>query len=111
MDEEDLNVSEDILINFDYYFNNYRNQDIEPEKQLMYSVLIYAVIDYLSTNRKSFYRDARKWFYNDEETDYIYSFHNICFMLGVNPKQFRTKLKRMKRSKVKFALDGKRIAS
>jgi hypothetical protein len=111
LDDEELNnLSDDILTSFDFHHNNYSVEELLPEKRLMYSILIFAIIDYLSENRKSYYRDARKWF-NNKEMDYIYSFHNICFTMGVNPNTFRSKLKKLKRNKNKFALDGKRITN
>lgn len=101
---------EDSLTEFDYYFNNSYSNELSPEKSLMYSVLIYAVIDYLSTNRKENYTDARKWFFsNKNNSDYIYSFENICFVMKINMLSFKTKLKKLKKNKMKFSLDGKRI--
>ncbi len=107
MDEETVE-SEAILIAFDFEFNNFRPKTFTPERQLVFGVLIYAIIDYLSANRKAYFRDAQKWF-NSKEDDYIYSFCSICSLLGVRPDTFRTKLKRLKRQKAVFALDGKRI--
>lgn len=105
---DDENV-EDILTNYDFHYNNYAKKQASPEKRLIYAILIYSVIDYLSANRKSYYRNARKWFFNDKDTDYIYSFHNVCFIMNYDPVKFREKLKKLRRTKQKFALDGKRI--
>ena len=109
-DEKIETLYEDSLTEFDYYFNNSYSSESSPEKNLMYSVLIYAVIDYLSNNRKENYTNARKWFFsNKNDLDYIYSFENICFVMKINMASFKTKLKKLKRNKVKFSLDGKRI--
>lgn len=110
--EEELDLEEDILTSFDYYFNTFFPSNSSPEVDLMKGVLIYAVIDYLSSNRKEHYEDAKNWLFNKEDNcDYIYSFSNVCDTMGMEPKQFQEGLKRLKKSKVKFALDGKRINS
>lgn len=113
MDEDQAAIDvDDILTSFDFNFSNYAARTFDPERNLLMSVLIYGVIDYLSANRKAYYRDARAWFFNeDEDPDYIYGFSNICSILGVLPDAFRAKLKTMKKMKVKMALDGKRIQS
>ena len=101
---------EDVLTEFDYHFSNTFSSELLPEKNLMYSVLIYSVIDYLSNNRKDNFKDARKWFFNKKnDPDYIYSFENICFVMKINMSNFKTKLKKLKIKKTKFSLDGKRI--
>lgn len=110
-EEEELQLEDDVLLDFDYYFNNYSASTSSPEKDLAKGVLIYGIIDYLSANRKEHYRDARKWFFNEIDDDYIFSFYSVCDYMQIEPGQFRKRLKELKKSKVKFALDGKRISS
>lgn len=113
MNEEDLTVEDDILTSFNYYFNNYHATYNSPEQDLAKAVLVFGLIDFLSANRKEFYLDARKWFFTDDENDnYMYTFNNVCGLMEINPDRFRERLKKLKKLKgIKFALDGKRIAS
>jgi len=106
---EELPLEEDILVDFDYYYNNYLPTTSSAERDLAKGVLVYAIIDYLSINRKEHYRDARRWFFREDDDNYIFSFNNICSLMQFQPNKFRERLKKLKKSKAKFALDGKRI--
>lgn len=107
-EEEEL-LEEDTLASFDYYFNNFIPQKHTAELELVKAVLIMGVIDYLSTNRKEHFKDAREWFFDNENNDYVFSFGHVCELMEINPDVFRKRIKKLKRTKAKFALDGKRI--
>lgn len=87
----DLTIDDDISNDFDYYFNNFFKEYAEKEKDLMLSVLLYGVIDYLS-NVKKLKDDAKKWFFDSDDEEWPYSFQNICYNLNIDTKDFKINL-------------------
>ena len=86
MDETlDLPIEDDILQNFDYYYSNYASCFSSPEKNLMMSVLLYGIMDFLG-NKKN----AKEWF--DDEDDHFYSIKNICLTLNIELTKFKEKI-------------------
>jgi hypothetical protein len=76
------------------------NQYKEPERRLMVAVLEDAV-SCLSMNprdcnlrQRKQYDEAKQWVTAEEETDWIFSFTNICEVLGMDPGYLRRGLTR-----------------
>ena len=109
--DDEVELEDDILVTFDYYYNNYIPTTSTPEIELAKGILIFSIIDYLSDSKakKGAYNDARKWFFHEEPVDYIFSFVNICALMEIDSSRFRERLKKRKKSKAKFIVDGKRI--
>lgn len=82
----------DILNDFEYFFNNFSNEFAEKEKDLMLSVLLYGVIDYLSFDTPRLHEDAKLWFFESDDVEWPYSFQNICYILNINTKEFKENL-------------------
>lgn len=92
-----IDENDELLNDFDYHFNNFCRFTASPEKNLMISVLLYGVIDYLySDNEDS--KDAKYWIYEAHDDEWPYSFENICFVLGIQIDPFRTDLIKIKNS-------------
>ncbi len=70
----------------------------EPEKALMYAVLMEAVETYqrfafsMSPSKQKLFREAKAWFW-DEEVDRIFSFRSICGVIGLDPVYLRRGLR------------------
>jgi hypothetical protein len=76
------------------------NQYKEPERRLMVAVLEDAV-SCLSLNprdcnlrQRKQYEEAKQWVTAEEETEWIFSFTNICEVLGMDPSYLRRGLTR-----------------
>jgi hypothetical protein len=72
----------------------------EPERRLMVAVLEDAV-SCLSMNprdcnlrQRKQYEEAKQWVTAEEETEWIFSFTNICEVLGMDPSYLRRGLTR-----------------
>jgi len=94
----------DVLL-ADQYFATFRRKELEPEKQLMLAVLEDAVTCFqryiFGRNRwaRTLYNETEDWIC-DENTDYAFSFDNICAVFGLDPKYVRDGLLRWKKSKL-----------
>jgi hypothetical protein len=108
--EDETELEDDILVAYDYYYNNYLPSVSTPEKELAKSILIFAIIDYLSDNKdRESYTSARKWLFHKEDVDYIFNFSSVCYLMEIDVDRFRQRIRKRKKSKVKFIIDGKRI--
>jgi hypothetical protein len=93
----------DILIQSQYAATYQRRFQQEPEKVLMLALLEDAIIcfqDYLGTNCKrkaALFQDAEAWIL-DDDTSYIFSFVNICDVLGFDASYLREGLMRWKKN-------------
>jgi hypothetical protein len=72
---------------------------VEGEKRLMAAVLADAVDCYMkqafsadARGRQTF-RDAEAWIFQDEQGPLLFSFTNICDMLGLEPEYIRRGLR------------------
>lgn len=100
-------LRDDNSTDFDFHFNNHIPHFNSPEKNLMMSVLLYAVIDYISKKKKQF-DSANEWiFAESQDDDWLFSFENVCFTLGIKSNDFRRKLVELKKYGVN--LDKKAI--
>jgi hypothetical protein len=90
MTDENLTY-DDLLNNFDFHFNNFISFSASPEKNMMIGVLLFAVIDYLQDDETEF-ADAEAWFFSVEDEEWLYSFDNVCFTLGIHKDNFKNGL-------------------
>ena len=84
------------------YFDNFqRKTPIQPENRLLLAVLEDAIHCFqdnvLAENGKSkkLFDDAEKWVLR-EGADWIFSFRNVCDLLGIDPEYLRAGLMRWK---------------
>lgn len=81
----------DSLTNWEFTRVN-TSKAIGPERELVMAVLEDAVHHALNP-RKSLNRDAaREWFAETEESDWIFTFVNVCETLGFNSDSIRHKV-------------------
>ena len=86
-------IEPDILLSAEYA-QVYGKRVLEPEQQLLVSVLEEAVADYrrfvFARDKKGARRfcDAETWIMNDDN-DWVFSFSNCCGVLGIMPGYLR----------------------
>ena len=92
----------DTILPTQFYALFKNSQYREPERRLMVAILEDAV-SCLSTDRhgsnlrqRKQYEEAKAWVTTDEETEWIFSFKNICEVLGMDPSYLRRGLIRSK---------------
>jgi hypothetical protein len=80
---------DDTLIQAQYQ-DQLRRSQIDPEKRLMLAILQDAVVCYRRNSgaqlgkRRQLFLEVENWIEN-QESDYLFSFNNICETLGINP--------------------------
>ncbi len=102
------------------FLETFRRKDhLEPEKRLMFAVLEDAIASFQKyvlardSGGKALFHEAEDWIL-EESSDWLFSFENICEVLGLNPSYVRQGLmswKEMKLSKPKakiYHLNDKR---
>ncbi len=84
------------------YFETYRRKaPLEPEKRLMLAVLEDAVACFQKHvfardgKGKAIFREAEEWILA-QNSDWLFSFENICEVLGIDPRYARQGLMRWK---------------
>ena len=88
-----------------------RSERFEPEKILIAAILEDAVHEYRKYRRagdpkgKKRFRDAEKWIMN-RSSDWIFSFDNVCELLGLDPEYVRRGILGMNR---KHSEEEKRV--
>jgi hypothetical protein len=91
----------DTLIPAQYLDTYRRKTHLEPEKRLMLAVLEDAIACFqkyvLARDGKGreMFRDAEEWI-SAEESEWLFSFDNVCEALGFNPSYVRAGLVRWK---------------
>lgn len=89
----------DILLAAQYYATTKRRNYLEPERKLMLSVLEDAILCFqnylLSTNARGrlLFREAEQWIM-ETDGDWLFSFDNICNVLGLDSGYIRNGLMR-----------------
>lgn len=80
----------------DQFYNMFKNSQYrEPERRLMVAILEDAVsclsADLSKCNFRQVrqYEEAKHWVTTDEDGDWIFSFRNICEVLGMDPSYLR----------------------
>jgi hypothetical protein len=84
-----------------YFGDRRRKSLIEPEKRLMAAILEDAINCFQdnllaeSGKARKLFIDAEEWLF-EERSDWLFSFQNVCELLGVNPQYLRRGLLRWK---------------
>jgi hypothetical protein len=85
----------DAILPAQFYALFKQSQYREPERRLMVAILEDAV-SCLSMNlhrcnlrQRKQYEEAKHWVTSEEESDWIFSFRNICEVLGMDPSYLR----------------------
>ena len=88
------------------YFETFRRKtDLEQEKRFMLAILEYAVASFQKyifardSRGKAKFHETEDWIL-EENSDWIFSFENICEVLGFNPSYVRQGLLRWKEMKL-----------
>lgn len=95
----------DELVSAQYFQNLRRRTILEPEKRLMLAILEDAVNCFHDNflahggRRKRLFEEAERWIF-ERDTDWIFSFANICEVLGLNPQYVRHGLLRWKEKRI-----------
>lgn len=95
----------DTLLPAQYLETFRRKTPLEPEKRLILAVLEDAIAcfqKYLfarDSRGKGLFREAEEWIV-EEGSDWLFSFDNICEVLGFNPQYMRQGLLRWKQRKL-----------
>jgi hypothetical protein len=108
----------DILIQSQYLATHQRRFHQEPEKVLMLALLEDAIVCFQDNfgvddkRKKALFEDAEQWIL-DRDASYIFSFENICEVLGLDAGYLREGLLRWKttRSRAQAKEQRKRLAS
>ncbi|HEV8722107.1 MAG TPA: hypothetical protein VGW77_15910 [Candidatus Binatia bacterium] len=91
----------DTLLTAQYFDNLRRKSLLEPEKRLMLAILEDAISRYQENmfsqdkRGKRHFREVEEWI-ADADSDWIFSFENVCESLGLNPAYVRKGLLRWK---------------
>ena len=87
------------------YIENFRGKaHLEPEKSFMLAILEYAVASFQKhifardSKGKAIFDETEDWIL-ETNSDWIFSFENICEVLGFNPSYVRQGLLRWKEMK------------
>jgi hypothetical protein len=85
----------DTILPDQFYAMFKTSQYREPERRLMVAILEDAVTCLLTDPRhcnfrqRKHYEEAKEWVTADEESEWIFSFKNICEVLGMDPSYLR----------------------
>jgi hypothetical protein len=83
------------------YENVRQTKILEPEKSLMLAILEDAVRCFQENhnarcgNRKRLFGEAQRWIFQPS-SDWVFSFENVCAVLGFDPQYVRCGLRRWK---------------
>lgn len=95
----------DILVPTQYLKTCRGNGHLEPEKSFMLAILEYAVASFQKdifardSKGKAKFHETEDWIL-EKNSDWIFSFENICEVLGFNPSYVRQGLLRWKEVKL-----------
>ena len=88
------------------YFETFRGKaHLEPEKSIMLAILEYAVASFQKysfardSKGKAIFHETEDWIL-EKNSEWIFSFENICEVLGFNPSYVRQGLLRWKEVKL-----------
>jgi ribosomal protein S12 methylthiotransferase accessory factor YcaO len=88
------------------YFETFRGKaHLEPEMSLMLAILEYAVASFQKhifardSKGKAIFHETEDWIL-EKNSEWIFSFENICEVLGFNPSYVRQGLLRQKEMKL-----------
>jgi hypothetical protein len=95
----------DTLLPAQYFETFRRKAHLEPEKRLMLAVLEDAIACFQKYifardgRGRTIFREAEEWIL-EKDSDWLFSFENICEVLGFNPQYVREGLTRWKEAKL-----------
>jgi hypothetical protein len=104
----------DILASQQYLKNYRRTNPVEPEKALMFAVLVEAVKTYQgfafseSPRKQKLFREAKAWLWG-EEPEGLFSFRSICGVFGIDPAFLRRGLMQWTADRKRGAACRKRV--
>jgi hypothetical protein len=105
MDEKIASLFQpDTLLSAHYYGNLRRTTLIQPEMRLTLAILEDAIncfqdnLTAESGKGKKLFNEAEEWIL-EEDGDWIFSFRNVCELLGFNPSYIRQGLLRWKQER------------
>lgn len=85
------------------YFSTFRRKFyLAPEKRLMLAILEDAVdcfqkcVCARDKKRRNLFLDAEHWIFDKNDGDWMFSFENVCDVLGLSPRYMRRELLRWK---------------
>ena len=105
----------DILIANQFLATYVRNFHLEPEKTLMFAVLQDALtcfqyyVGATDKRRQQLFIEAHDWFMS-EDNGYLFSFENICALLGFTPSYLRRGLLRWQEDLLSKRLEERRAS-
>jgi len=85
----------DTLLPTQFYAMFKNSQYREPERRLMVAILEDAVscvstdLHRCNLRQRKQYEEAKAWVTTDDESEWIFSFKNICEVLGMDPSYLR----------------------
>ncbi len=101
MDENSTYLFQPDTLLVDQYFESFRRKTYsEPEKNLMLAVLedgLVCFVQHRSASTaagKRLFREAEEWIFDEEDPDRLFSFENICAVLGLSRQYIRQQLSR-----------------
>jgi len=103
----------DSLLPVQYLENFKRKTYLEPEHRLMMAVLedgISCFQRYISARGRkgqTLFREAEEWIFSQTENDWLFSFENVCEVLGVDPNYIRYGLTQWKKETLTRPLKAK----
>ena len=105
MDEKIASLFQpDTLLPAQYYGNLRRSNLLQPEMQLTLAILEDAIncfqenLTAQSVKGRKLFNEAEEWIL-DEDGEWIFSFRNVCELLGFDPAYVRQGLLRWKRER------------
>jgi hypothetical protein len=96
---------QDTLLPTQYFDTFRRKSHLEPEKRLMLAVLEDAITCFQKcafardSRSKASFAEAEQWIFAQGD-DWLFSFENICEVLGFNPRYVRAGLTTWKQNKL-----------
>ena len=99
-EENFTNTSDDPLVMQQYVDTFRRSEHLDPEKSLLAAILEDAIQEYRKYS-KAVDADGKRRFGEVDEwighagTDWIFSFDNICELLGLDPHSVRRRLRKI----------------
>lgn len=95
----------DTLLPVQYFETFRRTVPIEPEKKLMLAALADALTcfqKYLAARKgkgKNLFREADEWIFGEDD-DHLFSFENVCEVIGLDPQYVRRLLAQWKQAQL-----------
>ena len=115
-DLEGLLFRSDILAPHEYWTVNRPNRFLQPELELMLAVLEDALHCYFTNvqmrrrREKKIFKETEEWFFSSSNEG-VFTFENICSLLGIDPGYIRRGLKLFKEANHGLGKSGTAIAA